>query len=268
MKLDLAGSAAVVVGGAGGIGLAIAEAFAREGARLALLDAGEGVMQAAARLEAGHRVEALGRRCDATDLEAVTAARDEVLRAFARADHVVYAAAVGSGKFGFPFLNLEPGDWERVLRVNLLGAVNVAHAFAPGMVERRAGTFLFLASVAGQIGSQTDPPYSASKAALINFAQCMARDLAPHGVRVNSLCPGMVKTALNRAVWEAWSAGQPEAARRTYEDWAGEKVARVVPLGRWQEPEDLASMAVFLASPRAANVTGQTINVDGGYVMR
>ena len=86
-------------------------------------------------------------------------------------------------------------------------------------------------------------------------------------MRVNSLCPGMVKTALNRAVWEAWNARQPEAERRTYDDWAGEKVSRVVPLGRWQEPEDIADMAVFLASRRAANVTGQTINVDGGYVM-
>jgi 2-hydroxycyclohexanecarboxyl-CoA dehydrogenase len=127
---------------------------------------------------------------------------------------------------------------------------------------------LFLASVAGQVGSQTDPPYSASKAALINFTQCAARDLAPFGVRVNALCPGMVETALNRSVWEAWNRRQPEDARQTYEDWAAEKIHRLVPLGRWQQPEDLAAMAVFLASPRGANITGQTINVDGGYVMR
>jgi NAD(P)-dependent dehydrogenase (short-subunit alcohol dehydrogenase family) len=117
------------------------------------------------------------------------------------------------------------------------------------------------------MGSQTDPPYSASKAALINFAQCMAKDLAPHGVRVNSIAPGMVRTAVNRSVWEAWSALQPPEKRRSYEDWAGEKVRAVVPLGRWQEPEDIAVVAVFLASVRARNITGQTINVDGGYVM-
>ena len=126
---------------------------------------------------------------------------------------------------------------------------------------------LFLASVAGQIGSQTDPPYSASKAALINFAQCAAKDLAPFGVRVNALCPGMVKTALNRSVWEAWARQQPEAERRSYEEWADEKITRTVPLGRWQEPEDMAAMAVFLASRGRRNVTGQTINVDGGFVM-
>jgi NAD(P)-dependent dehydrogenase (short-subunit alcohol dehydrogenase family) len=135
------------------------------------------------------------------------------------------------------------------------------------MAEARAGTLLFLASVAGQIGSQTDPPYSASKAGLINFARCAARDLAPYGVRVNALCPGMVRTALNRSVYEAWAAGQPEEGRPAYEEWAEEKIRRLVPLGRWQEPEDVAAMAVFLASPRCRNVTGQTVNVDGGYVM-
>jgi NAD(P)-dependent dehydrogenase (short-subunit alcohol dehydrogenase family) len=127
---------------------------------------------------------------------------------------------------------------------------------------------LFLASVAGQIGSQTDPPYSASKAALINFAQCAAKDLAPYGVRVNSLCPGMVKTALNESVWEAWARRQPPEQRLDYEQWAADKIRRLVPLGRWQEPSDIAAMALFLASPLAANVTGQTINVDGGLVMR
>src|SRR4051794_6401107 len=152
---------------------------------------------------------------------------------------MVFAAGVGSGKFGFPFWNLEPGDWDRVLRVNLVGAANVAHAFAPGFAEARAGTFLFLASVAGQIGSQTYPPYSASKAGLINFAQCAAKDLAPFGVRVNSLCPGMVRTALNRSVFESWAARQPESQRPTYEDWAVEKIRNLVPLNRWQEPADI-----------------------------
>jgi NAD(P)-dependent dehydrogenase (short-subunit alcohol dehydrogenase family) len=126
---------------------------------------------------------------------------------------------------------------------------------------------LFLSSIAGQIGSQTDPPYSAAKAALINFAQCAAKDLAPHNVRVDTLCPGMVKTALNRSVWEAWQRQQPPDQHRSYEEWAGDKIRRLVPLGRWQEPEDVAAMAVFLASAQARNITGQTINVDGGFVM-
>jgi 2-hydroxycyclohexanecarboxyl-CoA dehydrogenase len=126
---------------------------------------------------------------------------------------------------------------------------------------------VFIASVAGQIGSQTDPPYSASKAANINFAQCLAKDLAPHNVRVNIVNPGMVKTPLNRRVWQSWNDQQPSDQRRSYEEWAGDKVRAVVPLGRWQAAENVADMVVFLSSARASQVTGQTINVDGGQVM-
>ena len=131
-----------------------------------------------------------------------------------------------------------------------MGMVHVAHAVAPAMVERRQGTMVFIASVAGQIGSQTDPPYSAAKAANINFAQVLAKDLAPHAVRVNTVCPGMVQTPLNRSVWEAWNDRQPADKKRTYEDWAGDKVRAIVPLQRWQTPRDIADMVVFLSSTR------------------
>jgi NAD(P)-dependent dehydrogenase (short-subunit alcohol dehydrogenase family) len=271
MDLQLTGDVAVVVGGARGLGLAIASAFLAEGARVAILDRAAEAPAEARRLEEASAARCVGLVADATDYAAVRAAADDVRREFGRCDHVVFAAAVGSGKLGFPFWELDPADWDRVLRVNLVGAANVAHAFAPPMAEAGRGTLLFIASVAGQIGSQTDPPYSASKAGLINFAQCAAKDLAPFGVRVNALCPGMVKTALNRSVYEAWAArqvqGHEHKAIPSYEEWAGAKVKALVPLGRWQTPEDVAAMAVFLASRAAGNVTGQTINVDGGYVM-
>jgi NAD(P)-dependent dehydrogenase (short-subunit alcohol dehydrogenase family) len=154
-----------------------------------------------------------------------------------------------------------------VFQVNVVGAVNTVYAFLDPMRARQRGTFLFLSSVAGQIGSQTDPPYSASKAALINFALCAAKDLAPYNIRVNSLCPGMVDTPLNRSIWAAHVRNLPAGQQPTFEEWAEEKIKRVIPLNRWQTPEDIANMAVFLASPRAQNVTGQTVNVDGGFVM-
>lgn len=267
MDCQLKGQTAVVVGGAQGIGRAIAEAFAAEGAMVAILDHADEGLQTAKLLGEQHQVKAGGWQVDVTDYQAVSLAADEVERKFGRVDHVVFAVGIGSGKFGFPFWNVDPGDWARVLEVNVIGAVNVAHAFVPLLQQRQAGTMLFLASVAGQIGSQTDPPYSASKAALINFAQCAAKDLAAKNIRVNTLCPGMIKTSLNRSVWEAWARQQPADQRQTYEEWAEEKIRRVVPLGRWQEPEDVAAMAVFLASERARNITGQTINVDGGFVM-
>jgi NAD(P)-dependent dehydrogenase (short-subunit alcohol dehydrogenase family) len=267
MDLQLRGTVAVVAGAARGIGLAIAKEFAREGADVALLDRDPEVTAAAGRVASEHRVRAAGLVGDATDAGAMRQAAANLRRDFGRIDHVVFAVGIGSGKFGFPFWNLTPADWPRVLEINVVGAACVVHAFAPHLVEAKAGSILLLASVAGQIGSQTDPPYSASKAALINFGQCAARDLAPFGVRVNNVCPGMVKTTLNRAVWEAWNRQQPADRQQSYEEWAGEKIRKAVPLGRWQEPEDVAAMAVFLASPRAKNVTGQTINVDGGFVM-
>lgn len=261
VNLGLTDRVALVVGGASGLGSAIAKAFADEGCRVGVWDVSPSVSAAAA------GIGATGWRVDVTDANAVAAAAGETWAHFGAVHHLVFAVGIGSGKFGFPFWQLDPSDWDRVLRVNLVGAAIVAHALAPKLADQRAGTVLFLASVAGQIGSQTDPPYSASKAGLINFAQCAAKDLAPFGVRVNTLCPGMIKTPLNRSVWQSWHDRQPPEQRVDYEAWAAEKIAKLVPLNRWQTPEDVAAMAVFLASDRAANVTGQTINVDGGYVM-
>ena len=264
MDLALEGQVAAVFGAARGIGAAIAGAFLAEGAYVAAIDRDPGVIEMTGRDDPSR---SLGLVADVTDHAAVGRAVESVLARFGRCDHVVFAVGVGSGKFGFPFWNLEPADWEPVLRVNLVGAVNVAHAVAPILVKAKAGTMLFISSIAGQIGSQTDPPYSAAKAGLINFAQCAAKDLAPYGVRVNTICPGMVKTPLNRSVWEAWHRREPESSRLSYEEWTAEKIKKLVPLNRWQEPEDIAAMAVFLASKQGQNITGQTINVDGGFVM-
>lgn len=263
MDLRLRGNTALVTGAANGIGLATARAFAEEGCSLILWDRDPAVAKVAGELAAAFAVAAAASVVDITDFEALRRAADVA----GRVDHVVHCAAIGSGKFGFPFTNLTPADWPRVMEVNVMGMVNVAHALAPAMVRAGRGTFVFVASVAGQIGSQTDPPYSASKAANINFAQCLAKDLAPHGVRANTVCPGMVKTPLNRSVWQAWHDQAPAADRLSYEEWAGRKIRTVVPLGRWQTPEDIAAMIVFLSSDRAGQVTGQTVNVDGGFVM-
>ncbi len=261
MNLELQGEIAVIVGAANGIGQAIARAFEAEGAIVVGLDIA---------WAAGSEGDVTNKRqitADVTDYEALQNAANRIYAEYGRCDHVVFAAGVGSGKHGFPFWKMEPADWARVLNVNLIGAANVAHAFAPRMADARKGTFCFLSSVAGQIGSQTDPPYSAAKAGLINFAQCAAKDLAPFNVRVNTICPGMVKTALNESVWAAWNARQSETERLTYDEWAADKIARITPLNRWQEPNDIAHLAVFLASEKAKNITGQTLNVDGGQVM-
>lgn len=253
MHLNLENQKVAVLGSARGIGRAIAQGFAAEGCRVWGFDR-----------DPAEPIPGV------TDVAGDVTRYDEV-RAFAASigevDHVIFCVGVGSGKFGFPFWNLDPSDWSRVLDINLVAAANTAHAFAPQLVARRKGSMLFLVSVAGQIGSQTDPPYSAAKAGLINFMQCAAKDFAPYGVRVNALSPGMVKTDLNESVWRAGQAKLPPAERQDYEAWASEKIRKVSPLGRWQTPPEFAAMALFLASDHARNITGQTLNIDGGQVM-
>lgn len=253
MQLKLTGQHVAVFGSSSGIGRAIAQAFADESCAVRGFDRTQPTTAAPFATTVG----------DVTSLDQVAA----FAATFPAIDHVVFSVGAGSGKFGFPFWNVTPGDWARVLEINLIGAVNVAHAFAPKLIARGTGSVLMVASVAGQMGSQSDPPYSAAKAGLINFVQCAAKDFAPHKVRVNALSPGMVQTALNEAVWAAGQKLLPESQRQTYADWAQGKITRVSPLGRWQTPEECAAMAVFLASDHARNITGQTLNVDGGQVM-
>lgn len=267
MDLHLADQVAVVIGGASGIGLAIAKEFAREGCHVGLIDKSDQTETQAREVAATGKTTSIGIVADVTDYAAVQMAAGKVASALGPVQHVIYAAGMGSGKFGFPFWKLEPADWDRVYRVNLLGGVHAAHAFAPSLVEQKRGTLLFLSSVAGQIGSQTDPPYSAAKAGLINFAMCAAKDFAPYGVRVNTLCPGMVQTPLNRGVWQSWNDKQPADKQQTYDEWGSAKVKQMCPLGQWQTPEQIAALAVFLASDRAATITGQAMNIDGGWVM-
>ena len=252
---DLQGQRVAVFGALRGIGRAIAESFNAVGAEVIGFD-----------LETPSELAPVFAHFVSGDVTQFDPVRD-FARLAGHVDHVVYSVGIGSGKVGFPFWRLEPGDWHRVVEVNLMGAVNVAHAFAPALAEQKRGSFLFLVSVAGQIGSQTDPPYSAAKAALINFVQCAAKDLAPFGVRVNAMAPGMVQTELNRSVWEASQNALPCSRRVSYEAWANEKLARVAPLARWQMPSEFGAMAVFLASDHARSITGQTINIDGGQVM-
>ncbi len=237
MDLGIKGAAVVVAGGAAGIGRAIAREFAQEGANIALLDINPAVAATADEISVDYGVKSVSIVADLTDYETVLSAAAQVKESLGGSSHVIFAA------------------------------VNTAHAFGPLLIDKGESSLLFISSIAGQIGSQTDPPYSAAKAGLINFAMCAAKDFAAHGVRVNTVCPGMIKTDLNRSVWKAWFDSQPPEQQLDYDSWGALKVKQVAPLGRWQEPEEIGAMAVFLASKNARNITGQTINVDGGQVM-
>ncbi len=154
MDLELGGRLVIVTGGASGIGWACARGFAGEGCRVALWDQSARVKDVATTLAREFGGPALGLSVDVSDFAVVQEAVRQTEAALGPISHVVHAAALGSGKFGYPFTNLTPNDWPRVLQVNIMGMVHAAHAITPGMVARKAGTLVFLASVAGQIGSR------------------------------------------------------------------------------------------------------------------
>ncbi len=267
MDLQLAGDKVLIIGAARGMGRAMSEAFVQESCQVFLADLDPAVEKLAGQLAASTSSPVFHGNVNIADYDSVSALAQSVQAQLEGCHHIVIPAGCGSGKYGFPFWNLEPSDWHQTLSVNLMGPVHVAHAFGPMLREAGHGSILFFSSVAAQIGSQTDPPYSAAKAGLLNFAECAAKDFASYNVRVNTLCPGMVKTELNQSVWQAWHDQQPEDARQSYEDWAESKIRQIAPLGRWQTVQEIAAAAVFLASTHARNMTGQAINIDGGQVM-
>ena len=267
MDLSLSGEGALVVGGAKGIGYCIAEQFAKEGCNVVIWDIDPNVEESAKTLAESTGVETRGIIADATNYpQCEQLAKEHASESF-NVQHVVYAAGAGSGKFGFPFWNLEPSDWPRIIDINLTGAVNITHAWVHNLKTHDSGSFGYITSVAGQIGSQTDPPYSAAKAALINWMQVVAKDVAAYGLRANCVSPGMVKTTINQSVWQSWYDQAADDERLDYDTWAESKIRNLSALGQWQTGDDIANAIVFLASNRARNMTGQTINVDGGWVL-
>ena len=251
----------VIVGAAEGLGQAIATLFAERGAVLTLWDRNPAVQEVATSV--GGRAEIV----DVTDWEAVSAAAVATEK-HQPVTHVIFVVGMGSGKSGIPFWRLEPADWPAVYNVNVQGAVQVVHSLVRPMVVRQKGSFVLLSSVSGQFGAQNDPPYSAAKAALISFGQVMAMDLAEYSVRANLIAPGIVDTPMQKKVYTANVARLPENERPDYETWLRSKLAKMVPLKRPQTPEDIGQAALFLCSDAAQNITGQVLNVDGGWIMK
>jgi NAD(P)-dependent dehydrogenase (short-subunit alcohol dehydrogenase family) len=264
--MRLQGKVAVVTGGGSGIGRGIVLCMAREGADIAIPDIQEDNARAVAR-----EVEALGRRalpfrCDVTSAADVAGAVDRIRGGLGRLDVLVNNAGMAAPP-GMPFTNNSEEDWDRTYAVNLKSVFLMCKAVAPHLIERRAGRIINIASIAGPLAAGTMPPYSVAKGGVITFTRIVARELAPHGITVNAICPGVLWTAF----WERlaqWIADTNPAftgmtARQVFE----KRVTDLIPMKREQTPEDIGWTAVFLASDEARNITGQAINVDGGAVM-
>ena len=244
----------VVTGGGGGIGGATCRRFAAEGASVAVFDlhleAAEKVA-AAARAEGG-RAQAF--RCDITDRGSVDVAVAETEKAIGVIDVLVNNAGWDVFK---PFTKTEPAQWDKLIAINLTGALHMHHAVLPGMAARKAGRIVNIASDAARVGSSGEAVYAACKGGLVAFSKTIAREHARHGITVNVVCPGPTDTALFADYKQG--AGNPEKLMEAF--------TRSIPLGRIGQPDDLPGAVLFFASDDAAFVTGQVLSVSGGLTM-
>lgn len=257
VDLGLAGRTVVVTGGASNIGRGIALAFAAEGARVWIADRDAVQAQRVAARAAGIEVHAT----DVTDPGSVTALVGAVLAASGRIDVLVNCAGWVMDRL---FMEQPREEWQREVDVNVWGFINCTRAVLDTMVEQRRGCVVSISSDAARMGEFREAVYSGTKAAIIAMSKSIARELGKHGVRLNTVCPGFVPPSAETSGGESMWSGELGAMFTTD---VLERMARGYPLRRLGTPEDVAAAVLFLASDRASYITGQTLSVDGGYVM-
>ena len=250
----------VLITGAGnGIGAGVAQAMAEAGANVVCADINAEAAQQAADNAARAGVESLALAADVGDVDAIEAMLDAAMERFGRLDIIVNNAGVTRKAY---IMDLTEADWDRIHRVNSKGVFFCLQGAARRMIEQGGGRIINMASIAGR-GYQgtSNAAYAASKGAVIALTKTAAQQLGRHDITVNAICPGVTRTALLEQIF----ATQQETDGISRAD-AEARAARPIPLRRINEPEDIAAMAVFLASPGARNITGQAYNVDGGLI--
>ncbi|MBV9802681.1 MAG: SDR family oxidoreductase [Solirubrobacterales bacterium] len=250
-SLDLEARVALVTGAASGIGCGIATVLAREGATLVLSDLDLERARAVA-----DELGATAMHHDVTSWSSCQEVVERTLETHGRIDILVNNAGVSRS---VPFHELDEAEWDRVNDVNAKGVFMTTRAVVPHMMARRSGSIISISSMVGKEAIPLFVHYSASKFAVIGLTQGLAKELAPYNVRVNAVCPGVVRTPLWEPLLEQLSAN-----KGITRDEAWQEFVDGIPLARPQEPEDIGEAVAFLASDRARNMTGQGINVTGG----
>lgn len=244
----------IITGGGGGIGSATARRFGEEGAKVAVFDInGEAAVGVAAEIASAGGV-ARPFTCDITDYAGIA-------RSVAAAEAALGPTEILVNNAGWdvfrPFLKTSPAEWERLIAINLTGALNMHHVVLPGMVARQFGRVVTIASDAARVGSSGEAVYAACKAGLVGLSKTLAREHSRHGITVNIVCPGPTDTNLFAEYRRG--AGNPEKLEEAFR--------RAIPMGRIGKPDDLPGAICFFASDDAAYITGQVLSVSGGLTM-
>jgi len=249
MPMQLKDRVAIVTGAGQGIGAAVAKTYAREGAKVAIIDMNA---QAAEQLAAEilrENGQAIGIGCDVADRNQVANMAEQVTKVWGRVDILVNNAGITRPAM---LHKMTAEQWDQVLAVHLTGSYNCLHAVVKGMIERRYGRIIFVTSAAGVLGTIGQINYSAAKAGVLGMTKSAAKELARYNITANAIAPGAA-TPMTETI-------------RTDERFKDKYLERI-PLGRWADPEEIAPVFVFFASDAAGYVTGQTLAADGGMTI-
>jgi len=250
---------AIVTGAGVGIGKAVTLGLAQAGAHVVAVEIDAALGKATADAAAAVGPRSLAIEADVGDLASIDHMVERTLATFGRIDILVNNAGVTRRAY---IMDLTEADWDRIMRVNAKGVFFCLQRVAREMIPRKSGTIINIASIAGKgYAGTSNAIYAASKGSVISLTRTAAQQLARHNINVNAICPGTTVTALSeanvalRAREEGVSVDEMKRRRNS-----------AIPLGRPNDPEDVAALAVFLASPGARNITGQSLNVDGGII--
>jgi 3-oxoacyl-[acyl-carrier protein] reductase len=249
MGMRLSGKVALVTGSARGIGRSIAEAFSAEGAIVVVNDVGNdaGARETLAAIT-GSGGNGTVEMFDVSDAAQVDAGVKNILAAHGRIDILVNNAGITRDNL---LLRMSEEEFDAVLRVNLKGTYLLTKTVTRHMMKQRSGKVVNISSVVGMMGNAGQSNYAAAKAGIIGFTKASARELAPRNITVNAIAPGFIRTAM--------TAGLPEAVQKSF--------LAQIPLGRFAEPQEVAALALFLASDASSYITGQVIGINGGMYM-
>ena len=259
----LPGQSAIVTGAGQGLGKAIAKRLADEGASVLIADINfEAAQKVAKDIEAEYSVNAFAVKVDVTDDTQVAEMVQTAIREFGKLDIMVSNAGILRAGEVTEFLT---ADWRKVIDVNLVGYFICAREAAKVMVERKKGAIIQINSKSGKKGSFKNSAYAAAKFGGIGLTQSLALEMAPHGIRVNAVCPGNL---LDGTLWQDSLFKQYSETQGLTEEQVRQKYLSQVPLGRGCSYEDVCNVVVFLASDQSSYMTGQAVNVTGGQEMR